>query len=460
MQLIRINKDERLSVSQWVIQKIILQDNEKKGSRQAMKEDIITKILARDNLNEAFKNVKANKGTSGIDDLSIDETAEYIRENKATIVWQLYNRKYQPQPVRRVEIPKPNGGTRKLGIPIVLDRIIQQAMVQVLAPMFEPYFSEYSYGFRPKRSCQQAVIKALEYMNDGYIWIVDIDLEKFFDNVPHDRLLRLVSDVVKDGNVVSLVNKFLKAGVMVKGNYEETKIGTPQGGPLSPLLSNIMLNLLDKELEARNLHFTRYADDTIILVKSEKAANRVMTSITKFIENKLKLKVNMTKTKVCTPWDLKYLGFGFCKMKKWECTPHKDSKKKFQRTLKRLTNRSKSKSLDKRFEELNWTIRGWVNYFRISKMKKFLIKTDEHLRARIRVIIWKQWKKPKTQIKNVMKCGYSIDEARGLAYCRKGYMFISHSKILQNAITKEGLQKPNEKLGRRGLVFALDYYLA
>lgn len=278
--------------------------------------------------------------------------------------------------------------------------------------------------------------------------------------MPHDRLLRLVSDVVKDGNVVSLVNKFLKAGVMIKGKYEETRIGTPQGGPLSPLLSNIMLDLLDKELEERGLRFTRYADDTIILVKSEKAANRVMTSITKFIENKLKLKVNATKTKVCRPNKLKYLGFGFCKMKKWECIPHKDSKKKFQRTLKRLTNRSKSISLDKRFEELNWAIRGWVNYFRISKMKTFLKEMDEHLRVRIRMIIWKQWKKPKTQIKNLVKCGYSIDEARGLAYCRKGYMFISHSKILQNAITKEGLQNSNRKLGRRGLVFALDYYLA
>ena len=437
----------------------MLQNNEKKGSRQAMKEDIITKILERDNLNEAFKNVKANKGASGIDDLSIEETAEYIKQNKATIVWQLYNRKYLPQPVRRVEIPKPNGGMRKLGIPIVLDRVIQQAMVQVMSPMFEPYFSEYSYGFRPKRSCQQAIIKALEYMNDGYEWIVDIDLEKFFDNVPHDRLLRLVSDVIKDGNVVSLVNKFLKAGVMIQDKYEKTEIGTPQGGPLSPLLSNIMLNLLDKELEARDLHFTRYADDTIILVKSEKAANRVMASITKFIENKLKLKVNMTKRKVCRPSKMKYLGFGFCKMKKWECIPHKDSKMKFKRTLKGLTNRSKSISLDKRFEQLNWAIRGWVNYFRISKMKTFLTEIDEHLRARIRMIIWKQWKKPQRQIKNLVKCGYSVDEARGLTYCRKGYMFIAHSKILQNAITKDSLQKPNKKLGRRGLVFALDYYL-
>ena len=226
-----------------------------------------------------------------------------------------------------------------------------------------------------------------------------------------------------------------------------------------PLLSNIMLNLLDKELEARNLCFTRYADDTIILVKSEKAANRVMSSITKFIQNKLKLKVNITKTKVCTPWDLKYLGFGFCKMKKWECTPHKDSKKKFQRALKRLTNRSKSMSLDKRFEQLNWTIRGWVNYFRIAKMKTFLKETDEHLRARIRVIIWKQWKKPKTQIKNLVKCGFSLDKARSLAYCRKSYTHIAHSQTLQIAISKERLQKLNNNLKRRGLVFALDYYL-
>ena len=427
-----------------------------------MSEDIITKILERDNLNLAFKNVKANKGASGIDELSIEETEKFIKEHKNQIVWQLYNRKYQPQPVRRVEIPKANGGVRKLGIPTVLDRVIQQAMVQVLSPIFEPYFSEYSYGFRPNRCCQMAIIKALEYFNDGYDWIVDIDLEKFFDNVPHDRLLRMVSDVVKDGNVVSLVNKFLKAGVMIQGNYEDTVIGTPQGGPLSPLLSNIMLNKLDKELESRNLHFTRYADDTIILVKSEKAANRVMESITHFIEKKLGLKVNMTKTKICKPNDLKYLGFGFYKDIKnntYNCVPHIDSKMKFQRKLKSLTKRSESISLDTRFERLNWLIRGWVNYFKISKMKTFLAKIDSNLRTRIRMIIWKMWKLPKTREDNLVKCGFDRGEARGLANCRKGYMFVAHSKVLQNAITKLALSKPNKKKGRRGLVFALDYYL-
>ena len=427
-----------------------------------MSEDIITKILERDNLNLAFKNVKANKGASGIDELSIEETEKFIKEHKNQIVWQLYNRKYQPQPVRRVEIPKASGGVRKLGIPTVLDRVIQQAMVQVLSPIFEPYFSEYSYGFRPNRCCQMAIIKALEYFNDGYDWIVDIDLEKFFDNVPHDRLLRMVSDVVKDGNVVSLVNKFLKAGVMIQGNYEDTVIGTPQGGPLSPLLSNIMLNKLDKELESRNLHFTRYADDTIILVKSEKAANRVMESITHFIEKKLGLKVNMTKTKICKPNDLKYLGFGFYKDIKnntYNCVPHIDSKMKFQRKLKSLTKRSESISLDTRFERLNWLIRGWVNYFKISKMKTFLAKIDSNLRTRIRMIIWKMWKLPKTREDNLVKCGFDRGEARGLANCRKGYMFVAHSKVLQNAITKLALSKPNKKKGRRGLVFALDYYL-
>ena len=435
-------------------------DNEKKGSRQAMSEDIITKILDRNNLNEAFKRVKANKGASGIDDMDIEETKTYIKEHKNTIVWQLYNRKYQPQPVRRVEIPKPNGGKRKLGIPTVLDRVIQQAMVQVLSPMFEPHFNDNSYGFRLNRSCEKAIIKALEFMNDGYDWIVDIDLEKFFDNVPHDKLLRLVSDVVKDGNVVSLVNKFLKAGVMVENEIEETMVGTPQGGPLSPLLSNVILNKLDKELEARGLNFVRYADDIIILVKSEKAANRIMTSIIDYIERKLGLKVNMTKTKVCKPNELKYLGFGFYKHSKYEVIPHEESKKKFKRKLKGLTKRNESISLDKRFEKLNWLIRGWVNYFRISKMKTFLKSIDEWLRTRIRVIIWKMWKLPKIRALNLMKCGINKDEATRTAYSRKGYYALARTFQLGSSISKRRLSKPNKTKERRGLVFALDYYLA
>ena len=422
--------------------------------------ELLEKILDDDNVKTAMQRVKSNGGTFGVDKMELSKLDDYMEEHLEEIKHEIRTRTYVPNPVKRVEIPKPNGGVRKLGIPTVVDRTIQQAIVQVLSPICEPVFSEYSYGFRPGRCCQQAIIKALEFMNDGYLWVVDIDLEKFFDNVPHDRLLRLVSDVAKDGNVVSLVNKFLKAGVMVNGNLVESNVGTPQGGPLSPLLSNIMLNLLDKELEARGLHFTRYADDTIILVKSEKAANRVMISITDFIEGKLGLKVNATKTKVCKPNDLKYLGFGFYKSSKWECIPHRDSKMKFQRALKSLTKRSESISLDTRFKRLNWTIRGWVNYFRISKMKTFLTKIDEHLRTRIRMIIWKQWKKPKTQEDNLVKCGYSRGEARGLANSRKGYMFVAHSKILQNAISKTRLAKPNKKKERRGLVFALDYYLA
>ena len=427
-------------------------DNEKKGSRQAMSEDIITKILDRNNLNEAFKRVKANKGASGIDDMDIEETKVYIKEHKNTIVWQLYNRKYQPQPVRRVEIPKPNGGKRKLGIPTVLDRIIQQAMVQVLSPMFEPHFSDNSYGFRPNRSCEKAIIKALEFMNDGYDWIVDIDLEKFFDNVPHDKLLRLVSDVVKDGNVVSLVNKFLKAGVMVENEFEETMVGTPQGGPLSPLLSNVILNKLDKELEARGLNFVRYADDIIILVKSEKAANRVMASITKFIEKKLGLKVNVEKSKVARPNQIKYLGYGFYYTKTGiiKPKPHLKSIQKFKRKLKQLTKRSWSISLDERITKLNQVIRGWINYFKIADMKTCMTIISEHLRRRIRCIIWKQWKVPRKRIPALVKLGADIEQAKALAFSRKSYW---------NSSLFIGIYITNKRLKQKGLVFPLDHYL-
>ena len=330
---------------------------------------LLEEILSRDNMMLAYKKVKANKGASGIDGIGMDEIDEYLRENRATIKDKIRRRKYKPQPVRRVEIPKPNGGVRNLGIPTVVDRIIEQAIVQKLTPIAEPYFSEHSYGFRPGRKAQQAVIKLLEYFNDGYTYIVDIDLEKFFDNVPQDKLMTLVGKMIHDPDTESLIRKYLNAGVMVKGKYEKTIKGTPQGGNLSPLLSNIMLNELDQELEARGLNFVRYADDCVITVRSSAAANRVMNTITRWIEKKLGLKVNATKTKVTTPNKLKYLGFGFWKDKEeWKARPHQDSVKRFQRALKQLTKRSQSVKMTERIQRLNWVIRGWINYFRIGSM--------------------------------------------------------------------------------------------
>ena len=273
--------------------------------------ELLEKILDDDNVKIAMQRVKSNGGTFGVDKMELSKLDDYMEEHLEEIKHEIRTRTFVPNPVKRVDIPKPNGGVRKLGIPTVVDRTIQQAIVQVLSPICEPVFSEYSYGFRPGRCCQQAIIKALEFMNDGYLWVVDIDLEKFFDNVPQDKLMSYLHRIINDGDTESLIRKFLKAGVMVNDTIEKTDMGTPQGGNLSPLLSNIMLTELDKELEARRLHFTRYADDCIILVKSHAAANRVMHSITGFIERKLGLKVNATKTKIVPPKDLKYLGFGF-----------------------------------------------------------------------------------------------------------------------------------------------------
>ena len=298
---------------------------------------LLDEILSDENIALAQKRVYANKGAGGVDEIGIKELSEYMKENWESIKKQIQERKYKPQPVLRVEIPKPNGGVRKLGIPTVVDRVIEQAITQILSPIFDPLFNEHSYGFRPGRRCEQAITKLLEYFNDGYIWVVDIDLEKFFDNVPQDRLMSLVNNVIHDGDTESLIRKYLQAGVMVKDKYEETKLGTPQGGNLSPLLSNIMLNELDKELESRGLNFVRYADDCVIVVRSEAAAKRVMYSITDWIERKLGLKVNATKTHTCGPTKLKYLGFGFWKdNEKWRARPHQDSLDKFKRKLKQL----------------------------------------------------------------------------------------------------------------------------
>lgn len=413
---------------------------------------LLEEILSRENMQLAYKRVKANKGASGIDGITIDEIDSYLKENWVNIRDKIRRRKYKPKPVRRVEIPKPNGGVRNLGIPTIVDRIIEQAITQRLTPIVEPHFSEYSYGFRPNRRAQQAIIKLLEYFNDGYTYVVDIDLEKFFDNVPQDKLMTLVHKLINDPDTESLIRKYLNAGVMIRGRYEETTMGTPQGGNLSPLLSNIMLNELDKELEKRGLHFVRYADDCVIAVGSSAAANRVMHTVTSWIERKLGLKVNMTKTKVTKPGGLKYLGFGFWKSSDgWKARPHQDSILKFKRKLKQLTKRNWSASMDYRIERLNQVIRGWINYFRIGSMKNTLQRVDEHLRTRMRIVIWKQWKKPSKRYWGLRKLGAPEWMAKQSVGFGDHYQAVAKTTGL-HLISKE-------ILARRGLLSCMDYYL-
>ena len=417
--------------------------------------ELLEKILDKKNMNVAYKRVCSNKGAGGVDDVTVEELGDYIRENWDSIRERIRKREYKPQPVRRVEIPKPDGGKRKLGIPTVMDRVIQQGIAQVISPMCEVHFSEYSYGFRPGRSCEQAILKLLDYLNDGCTWIVDIDLEKFFDNVPQDRLMSLVHNIINDGDTESLIRKYLKAGVMTREGYEETNLGTPQGGNLSPLLSNIMLNELDKELEARGLNFTRYADDCVIAVRSEASAKRVMRTITDWIQRKLGLKVNMTKTKITPPSKLKYLGFGFykdSKAKEWKCRPHTDSVKKFKRKLKALTVRKRSIRFADRVKKINQVTRGWINYFAIASMKTAMTDIDAHLRTRLRVIIWKQWKVPSKRQWGLQKLGIGKDLARLTSYCGNRYQWVVTKTCVVRAISKE-------KLTQAGLVSCLDYYM-
>ena len=426
----------------------------KERSTQSMSE-LLEKILEKKNMNEAYKKVCANKGAGGVDGMELEELDGFIRKNWNSIREQIRGRSYKPQPVRRVEIPKPNGSKRKLGIPTVMDRVIQQGIAQIISPMCEPLFSDHSYGFRPNRSCEMAIKDMLMFLNEGYEWIVDIDLEKFFDNVPQDKLMSLVHNIINDGDTESLIRKYLKAGVMVQGRYEKTEQGTPQGGNLTPLLSNIMLNELDKELERRGLRFVRYADDCVIAVRSEASAKRVMYSITDWIERKLGLKVNADKTHITRPMNLKYLGFGFwkdSKTKEWKCRPHKDSVQKFKRTLKKLTERRKSMAFAERVKQLNRVIRGWINYFAIGRMKTAMTDIDAHLRTRLRVIIWKQWKVAKKRQWGLQKLGIGKDLARQTSYMGDHYQWIVTKTCVVRAISKE-------KLKQAGLVSCYDYYM-
>lgn len=359
---------------------------------------LIEVITSKENLNKAYKKVVANKGASGVDGVTVEELGDYIRENKDKIIMSLRNRTYMPKPVRRVYIPKENGKKRPLGIPTALDRTIQQAIAQPISDIYEEIFSEYSYGFRAGRSCHDAIKQALEYLNEGYEWVIDIDIEQFFDKVNHDKLIQILREQVNDSTTLNLIRKYLKAGVMENGLEKATVTGVPQGGPLSVVCSNIYLDKLDKELEQRELRFTRYADDVLIFTKSEIAANREMKSICNWLERKLFLKVNATKTKVVRPTRSKYLGFTFLKNGgEWKVKPTTGKKKKLKQKLSEYLKRNKAVAI-KRVNEIT---RGWINYFRIGMMKKFMEELGEWLRHKIRVIVMKQWKTPKTIYRNL-----------------------------------------------------------
>ena len=353
-----------------------------------------------------------------------------------------------------MEIPKPDGGVRNLGVPTVTDRFIQQAIAQVLTPIYEEQFHDHSYGFRPNRCAQQAILTALDMMNDGNDWIVDIDLEKFFDTVNHDKLMTIIGRTIKDGDVISIVRKYLVSGIMIDDEYEDSIVGTPQGGNLSPLLANIMLNELDKEMEKRGLNFVRYADDCIIMVGSEMSANRVMRNISRFIEEKLGLKVNMTKSKVDRPSGLKYLGFGFyfdTRAHQFKAKPHAKSVAKFKKRMKELTCRSWGVSNSYKVEKLNQLIRGWINYFKIGSMKTLCKDMDRHIRYRLRMCIWKQWKTPQNREKNLVKLGIDRDTARRVAYTGQRIAYVCNKGAVNVAIN-------NKRLASFGLVSMLDYY--
>jgi group II intron reverse transcriptase/maturase len=405
-------------------------------------DDLLEKVLSRENLNNAYKRVKANKGSHGIDGMRVDELLQYLKENGEILRQSLLNGVYKPKAVRRVEIPKPDGGIRLLGVPTVVDRVIQQAIAQILVPIYEKKFSNNSFGFRPLRSAQQAIKRCKSYIDMGYEWVVDIDLEKYFDTINHDKLIRIISNDIKDGRVISLIRKYLQSGVMINGVLVGTETGAPQGGPLSPLLSNIMLHELDIELTKRELHFVRYADDCNIYVKSEKSAKRVMESITGFIEKRLKLKVNKTKSTVDRPWKLKFLGFSFYRVKgRCGIRVHEKPINKFKAKLKELTSRSNAMNMNYRFLKLKQAIAGWINYFSIADMKYLLMELDKWLRRRIRMCFWKQWKKIKTKHDNLIKLGVPNYKAWEYANTRKSYWRISNSPVLSKSLTNKHLKE-------------------
>ena len=401
---------------------------------------LIEEILHRDNLNAAYLRVKRNGGAPGIDGMTVEEMLPYLKEHKEELLAGIRGGWYKPKPVRRVEIPKPDGGKRKLGVPTVIDRMIQQAVAQVLEPIFEPHFSESSYGFRPGRSAHQAIKKAKEYYQQGYIKVVDIDLASYFDTVNHDILIDRIREEVKDEQVIKLIRKFLKSGVMVNGLISPTREGTPQGGNLSPLLSNIYLTAFDRMLESRGHKFVRYADDCNIYVKSQRAAERVMTSCTNYLEKKLKLKVNQEKSKAGSPLRLKFLGFSLYKTgKRVGIRPHAKPIEKFKNKIRQLTSRKQAKPISLILNKMKKYTTGWLGYYCIAEMNSKIKSLNEWIRRRIRQIFWKQWKKPSARFENLKQLGIPKRKAREWAYSRLGYWRIADSWILHRSLTNEYL---------------------
>lgn len=428
--------------------------------------ELIEWILAEENMAAAIKAVKGNKGAAGVDGMTVDELDGYFRAHGEELKGRIRGKKYQPQPVRRVYIPKANGKQRPLGIPTVVDRVVQQATAQVLSLGYERYFSEYSYGFRPNRDCHKAVAKAAEYLNDGYEWVVDLDIEKYFDTVNHDKLVSILREHINDATTLHLIRSFLRAGVMEDGLISPGTEGVPQGGPLSPVLSNVYLDKLDRELESRGLHFVRYADDCNIFVRSEMAANRVMKSVTSWLERKLRLKVSATKTKVVRPTGGTFLGFTFWKgTDGWKARPADDRKAKlYDKTREILCRRrAAARPISVTFVKLNQLMRGWINYFGIGSMKGFMKEYGEWMRHKVRVVILKQWKKPKTIYRNLQKlnrignCHLSEEDIYKVANSRLGWYRRCAGDVVNYTLSPKILGRKTKD--RPGLVDPLAYYL-
>ena len=399
--------------------------------------DLFERILERNNLNRAYKQVKRNGGAPGIDGMTIDKLLEYLHEHKESFLESLRNGTYRPLPVKRVEIPKPDGGVRLLGVPAMIDRMIQQAISQVIMPIFEKEFSENSYGFRPGRSAHQAIRKAQEYYNQGYRRVVDLDLSKYFDTINHELLMNMLREKISDKRVLNLIKRYLKSGVMIDGVLTATEQGSPQGGNLSPLLSNIYLTVFDRELERRGHKFVRYADDVNIYVKSQRAAERVLSSSRKFLETKLKLKVNETKSKAGSPLKLKFLGFALHTTGKGRAgiRVHEKSIDRFKNKIRELTRRNQGRSLEYMLQKLRQYTTGWLNYYAIADMKDFIQQANGWIKRKIRCYIWKQWKRIKTRSENLQALGVPRSKAWEWANTRQGYWHISNSWILSKTLT-------------------------